>query len=111
MAIARTSSIRLNVELDENKIPEKLFWSAEDGGISHEEAKAILLSVWDGTRKETLKIDLWTKDMPLEEMRIFFHQSLLAMTDTFYRATQDEKMTASLRDFCAYFAEKLELNP
>lgn len=109
MATAHTSSIQLNVELDENKIPEKLFWSAEDGGISHEEAKAVLLSVWDGSRKETLKIDLWTKDMPLEEMRIFFHQALLAMTDTFYRATQDEKMTASLRDFCAYFAEKLEL--
>ena len=109
MSKTLTSKIELNVELDENRVPEKLNWSAEDGGVSNEEAKAIMLSVWDSKAQETLKIDLWTKDMPVDEMKLFFHQTLVTMSDTFMRATQDEKMTATMRDFCDYFAEKLEL--
>ena len=103
------SKIELNVALDENKIPESLSWTAEDGGISNEEAKAIMLSVWDSNAIESLRIDLWTKDMPVDEMKMFFHQTLVAMSDTFHRATQDEKMTATMKDFCDYFAEKLNL--
>ena len=105
----KTSKIELNVGLDDNRVPEKLNWTAEDGGIKNEEAKAMLLSVWDHKAKETLRIDLWTKDMPVDEMKRFFHQTLTAMSDTFLRATQDEKMSATMKDFCDYFAEKLEL--
>lgn len=103
------STIELKVELDDNRVPEKLSWTAQDGGINNEEAKAMLLSVWDHKNQETLCIDLWTKDMPVDEMKVFFHQTLVAMSDTFNRATQDEKMTATMKDFCDYFAEKLEL--
>ena len=110
MAEKQHSSIHLEVELDENRIPEKLQWTAEEGGISKEEAKAMMLSVWDHKSKETLRIDLWTKDMPIDEMKMFFHQTLVSMSDTFNRATQDEKMTATMKDFCDYFAEKLEIN-
>lgn len=104
-----TSEIKINVTLDENKIPDTLHWSAQDGGVNNEAAKAVLLSVWDHKAKESLRIDLWTKDMPLDEMKVFFHQTLSAMTDTFERATNDSKMSATMRDFCDYFAEKLEL--
>jgi gliding motility-associated protein GldC len=69
----------------------------------------MLLSVWDHKKQEALRIDLWTKDMPLDEMKVFFHQTLTAMANTFKRATNDEKMTATMLDFCDYFAEKLEL--
>ena len=103
------SQIILNVELDENRIPEKLNWTAQDGGITNAEAKAIMLSVWDSKARESLRIDLWTKDMPVDEMKIFFHQTLVAMSNTFKKATQDEKMTATMQDFCDYFAEKLEI--
>ena len=109
MAELHRSKITLTVGLDENRVPEELHWSAEDGGILNEEAKAMLLSVWDSKHKESLKIDLWTKDMPVDEMKIFFHQTLVAMSETFMKATQDEKMTATMKDFCEYFAEKLEL--
>jgi|SRR5690606_6876082 gliding motility-associated protein GldC len=109
MANTITSKIELQVELDENRIPEKLHWTAQDGGVKNEEAKAMMLSVWDSNAQETLRIDLWTKDMPVDEMKLFFHQTLVAMSDTFNRATQDEKMTATMKDFCDYFAEKLEL--
>ena len=105
-----TSEIKFLVELDENRVPEKLTWSAQDGGVQQEDAKAMMLSIWDSKVQETLRIDLWTKDMPVDEMKLFFHQTLVAMSDTFQRATQDEKMANTMKDFCDYFAEKLELN-
>ena len=104
-----TSEIKLIVELDENRVPEKLHWTAQDGGVDAEESKAIMLSIWDNKNKETLRIDLWTKDMPVDEMKVFFHQTLVAMSETYHRATADEKMAATMKDFCDYFAEKLEL--
>lgn len=109
MTKTHKSTIEIDVTLDENKIPEKLRWTAADGGVQNEETKAVMLSVWDSKNKESLRIDLWTKDMPLDEMKIFFHQTLSAMADTFERATNDEKMSATMRDFTEYFAEKLEL--
>ena len=109
MAIKHNSEINIKVGLDENRIPEKLVWSADDGGISNKKSKALLLSVWDSKEKETYKINLWTKDMPVDEMKQFFHQTLVSMADSFQLATNDEKMTATMRDFCDYFAEKLEL--
>jgi gliding motility-associated protein GldC len=104
-----TSNININIELDENRVPEKLNWTAKDGVVENEQAKAFLLSIWDSKAKESLRIDLWTKDMPVDEMKVFFHQTLVAMTDTFQRATGDEKMAGTMKDFCDYFAEKLEL--
>ena len=109
MSKTMKSTIELVVELDENRVPEKLSWTAQDGGIKNEEAKAMMLSVWDSKAQESLRIDLWTKDMPVDEMKLFFHQTLVEMSNTFQRATEDEKMTATMRDFCDYFAEKLEL--
>ena len=109
MSKTLTSEINIVVELDENRVPEKLTWSAQDGGVQKEDAKAMMLSIWDGKVQETLRIDLWTKDMPVDEMKLFFHQTLVAMADTFQRATQDEKMTDTMKDFCDYFAEKMEL--
>ena len=104
-----TSEIKFQIELDENRVPEKLTWTAQDGGVEQEDAKAIMLSIWDSKAQETLRIDLWTKEMPVDEMKLFFHQTLVAMTDTFQRATADEKMAETMKDFCDYFAEKLEL--
>lgn len=104
-----TSEIKVTVALDENRVPDKLYWSAQDGGIVNERSKAIMLSVWDHKVQETLRIDLWTKDMPVDEMKKFYHQTLVAMADTFERATNDEKMAATMRDFCDFFAEKLEI--
>ena len=109
MAIKKNTDIKIQVGLDENNIPEQMQWSAEDGGIKDQDTKAMLLSFWDSKQQEALKMDLWVKDMPVDQMRLFFYQTLMSLSDTFYRATQDEKMTATMRDFCDYFAEKLEL--
>ena len=103
------STITLKIELDENKIPENIKWSAPDGRVDHEETKAFLLSIWDHQQKETLKIDLWTKDMPVDEMKLFFHQIFVTMSETYMKATDDDKMAKTMRDFADYFSEKLEL--
>ncbi|MCR5860763.1 gliding motility protein GldC [Flavobacterium sp. J372] len=103
------SEINFLVELDENRVPEKLWWTARDGGVVNQETKAVMLSVWDSKPQESMRIDLWTKDMPVDEMKTFFHQTLVSMSDTYERATGDKKMADTMKDFCDYFAEKLEL--
>jgi gliding motility-associated protein GldC len=60
MGKSETSEIKFTIELDENKVPENLTWSAQDGGIHDEAAKAIMLSIWNSEKKESLRIDLWT---------------------------------------------------
>ena len=109
MTIVKKTKITIDVNLDENNIPEQMHWTAPDGGVSEMDTKAMLLSFWDAEQKETLKIDLWVKDMPMDQMQLFFHQTLMSLSDTYFRATQDEKMTATMKDFCDFFAEKLEL--
>jgi gliding motility-associated protein GldC len=109
MAVLHNSEVKFNIGLDENKVPEEISWTAEDGGIDDAASKAVMISVWDHQKKDTLRMDLWTKDMPVDEMKQFYHQTLVSMADTFERATNDTKMSATMRDFCDYFAEKLEL--
>ena len=106
MANNHTSEISFKVELDENRIPDKIHWSAADGGVPDQESKAALISVWDPKGKEALRIDLWTKDMPVEEMKVFFYQTLQGMAGTYKRATNDDKMADTMLDFVDYFADK-----
>lgn len=102
----KTSDITLRVTLDDNRVPERIDWTAEDGGMQSA-SKAVLLSIWDEHERNTLRIDLWTKEMTVEEMKAFFHQNILTMADTFERATGEGRMAAQMRDFAAYFAEHM----
>ncbi|MEO8067763.1 MAG: gliding motility protein GldC [Flavobacteriales bacterium] len=101
-----TSQIQFTISLDENKVPERIEWEAEDGSAKSE-CKSVLISLWDAKELNTLRIDLWTKEMTTDEMKSFFHQSLLTMADTFERATGEDKMAAQMRDFGRYFAEHM----
>jgi gliding motility-associated protein GldC len=104
------SKIRINVTLGADKIPSKITWSASDKGPDSEsEAKAILLSLFDVEQKDTLKIDLWTKDMQVMEMDRFFYNTLRAMADTYVRATGNEKLAGAMQQFAAYFGEQSEV--
>ena len=109
MAIKHTSEIKLTVGMDENRVPEELTWDATDGGVENEPAKAFVLSVWDKNSGDTLTIDLWTKDMLLDDMKRFYHQTFVSMADSFERATNETSMAADMRDFAIYFAEKMDL--
>lgn len=104
------SEIRINVTLDSEKIPSKITWSASDNGLDSEsEAKAILLSLFDIEQKDTMKIDLWTKDMQVHEMDRFFYNTLRALADTYVRATGNQKLAGAMQQFAAYFGEQSEV--
>lgn len=105
------SKIEINVSTDDNKVPENINWSATDGGIDQQNAKAMLLAMWDEKDQNTLRIDLWTKEMQIDEMKQFFHQTLVTMADTFERATGETNICEDLRDYCHHFAEKMEILP
>ena len=107
--MSHQSEIKFNIELDENKVPDSIQWDASDAGISNEDAKALMLSVWDPKTKETLRIDLWTKEMLVDEMKIFYHQTLLSMADSFERATNDKEVAEGMRMFAEDFAKRLRL--
>lgn len=102
----RTTNINIKVELDENHVPEKIFWNAEDGGIDNEETKATMISVWDDKKKEALRIDLWTKDLPVDDMKMFLHQILLSISHTYEKATGEEDVAQWLEENAETFAVK-----
>ncbi len=104
----RTSSIQFNIQLDNNNVPDKIEWDANDkpeGGLT--ETKAISISVWDHQQKNTLRIDLWTKDMPVEEMKRFYIESIGGMSQSVLRATGDEFMAREMDALCEKFVEYL----
>lgn len=100
----KKSHINIEVALDDNRVPEKLFWSAIDGGVENQESKAILLSVWDDLNKEALRVDLWTKEMPMDDMKMFFHQIISAMANTYETATSEKDVAMKIRAFAEEFA-------
>ena len=105
----KKAEINFKIVLDENNLPESIEWTASDTGDSGK-SKAIMLAMWDEKEMNTLRIDLWTKEMKVDEMKRFFHQNLLTMSDTFKRATGEESIVEDLKDYCEHFAEKMELN-
>lgn len=103
--MSKTTSIEFRVKMDENMVPEKIDWVAD--GKHESTCKAIMTSVWDEKESNTLRIDLWTKDMMVEEMRHFAVQTIITMADTFERATNDAKGAEDLREFGKSFGKQL----
>jgi gliding motility-associated protein GldC len=85
----KTTEINFKVTVDENNLPHKIQWSAPDSG-EQSECKSLMIALWDAKENNTLRIDLWTKDMMIDEMKKFFHQNVITLTDTYIRATGDE---------------------
>lgn len=105
----KKTNIEIQIGLNENKVPSEIKWTADDSDVKDSPAKAMLLSLWDEEKQHTLKVDLWTTEMQVDEMKQFFHQTLLTMADTFERATGENLIMEDLRDYCAHFAEKMEI--
>src|ERR1051326_328515 len=105
----KTSEIKFTVTLDENNLPVNITWEASDAN-EKSDCKAIMLSVWDKKENNTLRVDLYTKDFYVEEMKQFFHQSLHLMGETFKRATGEDKIIEDLNDYCEHFAEKMGIS-
>jgi gliding motility-associated protein GldC len=109
--IIKTSEISIKIGLNENNLPIGMKWTATDGDIENADAKAMLLSLWDPKDNNTMRIDLWTKDMTIDEMKQFFHQTLITMADSFEKATGETNISEDLRDYCYHFADKMKILP
>jgi gliding motility-associated protein GldC len=109
--VYKKSTISVDVELNENNVPVSMKWSAEDGNVAAQDTRAMMLALWDPKEQNTMKIDLWTKDMTVDEMKVFFHQTLLTMADSFEKATGEQAITEDLRDYCYHFADKMNIMP
>ena len=104
----KQSEINFKITLDDNNLPEKIDWSATEGG-EQSSSKAVMIALWDSKENNTLRIDLWTKDMMVDEMKQFYHQCLLSMADSFDRATGESATAKEMRGFAQHFGEKMEL--
>lgn len=106
MSETKTSEIRLSVETAAEGV-ERISWAADDApepGV--QQAKAMILALWDAESRNSLRIDLWTQDMTVSDMNDFFFQTLLSMADTYHRATNNSELLAEIKLFAQDFAEK-----
>src|SRR5919199_293596 len=103
------SSITIDVELDDNRVPENIQWKATESTIERpQQAKAFMLSFWDGAEKTALRIDLWTQKMMVDEMADFYYQTFMTMADTFERATRQKELTDEMKNFAKTFYQKFQ---
>lgn len=103
----KQSSITVDITLDEHKVPQNIHWSATDSTANmKQQAKAMMLAFWDGADKSALRIDLWTKEMMVDEMADFFYQTLMGMADTYLRATQNQELTSEMKEYAKEFYKK-----
>lgn len=104
----KDSEIKFNIKLDENNVPEKISWSAEgsDKGDGNN-SKAVMLALWDEKENNTLRIDLWTKEMMVDEMKKFACQNIITMADAFERSTSETAIAEEMRQFGKDIAIKL----
>ncbi len=101
------STISIDVLLDANKVPEQINWNASDStAVMVQKANAMCIAFWDAADKTAMRIDLWTKDMMVDEMADFYYQMLMGMADTFNRATHQEELTQDMKTFAKNFFEK-----
>jgi gliding motility-associated protein GldC len=105
----KESEIQFNIQLDNQNIPEKILWNATDNPTGKaEETKAITLALWDGENRSTMKIDLWVKDMPVEEMKLFYVEAIGGMADSLKSSTGDLYMFERLRTMCNELMEHIQ---
>lgn len=104
----KKSLIQITVDLDEQNIPENIVWDATDKEEpGPEETKSFSLAIWDHHQKNTLRIDLWTKQMPVDEMKRFYLECMAGLSQSLLRSTGDEVMARHIDELCNTLAEHL----
>ncbi len=102
----RTSEIKLAVRMNNEGI-QGIEWEADEAPEpGKQQAKAMILALWDPKTRNSLRIDLWTQDMSVDDMNDFFFQTLLSMADTYKSATNNKDLMADIKIFAREFAEK-----
>ncbi len=105
-----TNEILITINLDDNKVPTRIQWEAPDSGKTEKkDCSSMMFSIWDNKEKVTMGIDLWTKDMMVEDMNVHVHQTLLKLSDTYLRATKNSEASKMIETFASEFASKVEV--
>ena len=102
-------TLKFEVELDENNLPNSIKMLEEKASNSSIDLKALLIAGWDAKRKETLRVDIWTKDMPVNDMFIMCHQNMMGMATSLEKSTGQNKLANALRDYCDFFAKETKI--
>ncbi len=111
--VVKQSIVTINVGLNKDNLPVEIKWKTSDvpDSVPMQDAKAMLISFFDRTTRDTLKMDLWTLDMQVEEMdRLVFH-TLRSMADTYFKATNNKELAEHFQQFSRYFGEKTAIIP
>ena len=111
--IEHTSEITIKVGLDGEKVPVSIDWAASDmhpAGTS-EACKAMVIALFDESHRDTLRIDLWTKELQVAEMDRFMYQVLQSLSQTYLKATNNKELAEDMARFAQYFGEKTEIVP
>ncbi|MGY8987384.1 MAG: gliding motility protein GldC [Flavobacteriales bacterium] len=103
------STLTFDLELDENNVPTKIVMHSSDKQAENINLKSVMIAGWDEKTKETLRVDLWTKDMMVDEMFIMYHQTLMSMANTLEKSTGHDKLAGALKDYCEFFAEQTKI--
>lgn len=97
----KKSEIKFQIELDEQNLPKNIQWDASDKESEGlESTKSISVNVWDNLNHATLRIDLWTEEMSVVEMKRFYIDILGGMAQTILNSTGDEYMSEEIKEMC-----------
>ena len=109
--INKKEQLTIDVSMDDNLIPESIEWKSSQENKPSQTASAALIYFWDAKKNETFNLDLWTKEMSVEEMNKMMFQTLMTLANTYERATSEDQMANAMRDFGQFFGERTEILP
>ena len=109
--MSRTAEIKLTVDLDAENLPTRIEWEASEAQKpGPATCQSIMLSMWDAENQSTAAIDLWTKDISVDDMNLYFYQVFHKMADTYLRATKNKDIADSIHEFGNGFGHALGLS-
>ena len=103
--MAKEAEINIVVKLDDDNAPEEIYWGASEADFEGlRPCESLMISMWDRVEKNTLSIDLWTKQIEVGEMSAHYYFTFMKMADTYQRATNNEDLSEMIRNFAREFA-------
>lgn len=102
----KTSTIKLTVDQNQDTV-HRIRWEADEAqqpGVN--EARAMILALWDHAARSSLRIDLWTHDMSIDDMNDFVFQTLVSLADTYGKATGNQALMGEMKIFARDFADR-----
>lgn len=105
----KSSEIKFNIELNDEKFIDTIKWESTDKpSDGPDKTDAIAISIWDPNQKNTLRIDLWSKNMTAFEMKRFTVDSVGGLAESLRGSTGDHKMADMIQEFCQQLVKHVE---